>query len=160
MTDLRLFYSGVLSKWEFFIEIRAACFAPYFLQNLGVLEWGWLQVGSFTLIWRYSTLHPISKIGKLVMLMQIFHISTFKRTHNPRIKFLIPSEKVKAWFSFCLKYFPMVSWLVSRNKWVLLLRRRNYISRCAVVAAPIFPLFRIHRPLYIAMPSYSKNAIQ
>ena len=99
----------------------------------------------------FYTLHPIFKIGKLVMLMQIFHISTFKRTHNPRIKFLIPSEKVKAWFSFCLKYFPMVSWLVSRNKWVLLLRRRNYISRCAVVAAPIFPLFRIYIDLYILL---------
>ena len=39
-------YSGVLIKWEFFIKMRAACFAPSFLQKRGVLEWGWLQVGS------------------------------------------------------------------------------------------------------------------
>ena len=39
-------YSGVLLKWEFFIKMRAACFAPSFLQKRGVLEWGWLQVGS------------------------------------------------------------------------------------------------------------------
>ena len=39
-------YSGVLLKWEFFIKMRAACFAPSFLQKRGVMEWGWLQVGS------------------------------------------------------------------------------------------------------------------
>ena len=41
-----LLYSGVLLRWEFFIKMRAACFAPSFLQKRGVLEWEWLQVGS------------------------------------------------------------------------------------------------------------------
>ena len=39
-------YYGVLLKWEFFIKMRAACFAPSFLQKRGVMEWGCLQVGS------------------------------------------------------------------------------------------------------------------
>ena len=39
-------YSGVLLKWEFFIKMRATCFAPSFLQKRRVLEWGWQQVGS------------------------------------------------------------------------------------------------------------------
>ena len=38
---------SVLLKWELFIKMRAACFAPSFLQKRGVLEWGWLLVGSF-----------------------------------------------------------------------------------------------------------------
>ena len=32
-------YSGVLLKWELFIKMRAACFAPSFLKKR-VLEWG------------------------------------------------------------------------------------------------------------------------
>ena len=31
-------YSGVLLKWEFFIKMRAVCFAPSFLQKRGVLR--------------------------------------------------------------------------------------------------------------------------
>ena len=39
-------YIDVPLKWDFFIKMRAARFAPSFLQKRGVMEWGWLQVGS------------------------------------------------------------------------------------------------------------------
>ena len=51
-------YSGVLSKWEFFIKMRAACFAPSFFQNGGVLEWGFWRI--LTFIWHYSNLQQFS----------------------------------------------------------------------------------------------------
>ena len=33
-------------KMGIFIKMRAACFAPSFLKKRGLLELGWLQVGS------------------------------------------------------------------------------------------------------------------
>ena len=39
-----------------FIKLRAACFAPSFLQNRGVLEGGWLQVGNSDLNEKFSFL--------------------------------------------------------------------------------------------------------
>ena len=35
-----------LIKREFFIKMKALCFAPSFLQKRGVMEGGWLQEGS------------------------------------------------------------------------------------------------------------------
>ena len=52
------------------------------------------------------------------MLMQKFPFKSVPlRAHIiPRIKFLIPSEKVKTWFSFCLKYFPWyLDWEICRG---------------------------------------------
>jgi len=39
-------YSGVLWKWEYFIKMRVAYFAPSVLQKRGVMEGRWLQLVS------------------------------------------------------------------------------------------------------------------
>ena len=67
-------YSGVLLKWEFFIEMRAAYFAPSFLKKWGVLEWRWLQVGTSHFNEKFSLQnHPEDMFGKIKSLFSSQH---------------------------------------------------------------------------------------
>ena len=135
-------YSDV--KWECFIEMRAACFAPSFLQKRGALEWGWLQAWSSHFnekfsFYQYTIVNPVKNYQNWWItnsllypytFMKVFACSVLEKESNGKkqsnasisseLSLLCPSQKEEKLTldtnsKICTKMYPVIrSWIRQR----------------------------------------------